>query len=256
MDRPLIFITNDDGVGARGIARLMDVASDFGDVVVIAPEQSQSGKAHAITMFSPLYLRSVSKCEGREVYACSGTPVDCVKMGFDYLLQGRKVDLVLSGINHGSNSAISVLYSGTMGAAIEGSFYGAPSIGFSLLDHSAEADFDASAAYARSIIGKVLDARPVLPLCLNVNVPVGRPEHIKGVRVCRQARGYWKEEFYCRKDPRDRNYYWLTGDFLNAEPLAEDTDEWALKNGYVSVVPVQVDLTDYSRMDDIGDILK
>lgn len=256
MDRPLIFITNDDGVGARGIARLMDVASDFGDVVVIAPEQSQSGKAHAITMFSPLYLRSVSQCEGREVYACSGTPVDCVKMGFDYLLQGRKVDLVLSGINHGSNSAISVLYSGTMGAAIEGSFYGAPSIGFSLLDHSAEADFDASAACASNIIGKVLDARPVLPLCLNVNVPVGRPEQIKGVRVCRQARGYWKEEFYCRKDPRDRDYYWLTGDFYNAEPLAEDTDEWALKNGYVSVVPVQVDLTDYSRMDDIGDILK
>lgn len=256
MDRPLIFITNDDGVSARGIAKLTEVASSFGDVVVIAPEQSQSGKAHAITMFTPLYLRSVSKDCGKEIYACSGTPVDCVKMGFDHLLFGRRVDLVLSGINHGSNSAISVLYSGTMGAAIEGSFYGAPSIGFSLLDHSADADFEASGIYAESIIRKVLDARPALPLCLNVNIPVGRPEQIRGVRVCRQARGFWKEEFYCRKDPRGKDYFWLTGDFYNEEPAAEDTDERALKNGYVSVVPVHVDLTDYSRIGDVSDILK
>ncbi len=256
MDRPLIFITNDDGVSARGIACLTRVASQFGDVVVIAPEQSQSGKAHAITMFTPLYLRTVEKNGGTEIYACTGTPVDCVKMAFDHLLLGRKVDLVLSGINHGSNSAISVLYSGTMGAAIEGSFYDTPSIGFSLLDHSADADFEASAIYAERIIGQVLESRPALPLCLNVNIPVGRPQDIKGIRICRQARGYWKEEFYCRKDPRGKDYFWLTGDFNNAEPHAADTDEWALSNGYVSVVPVQVDLTDYSRMDDLADIFR
>lgn len=255
-DRPLIFITNDDGVSARGLASLIDVASEFGDVVAIAPEQSQSGKSHSITMFTPLYLRQVKKGDGAEIWACNGTPVDCVKMAFDYLLLDRKVDLVLSGINHGSNSAISVLYSGTMGAAIEGSFYGAPSIGFSLLDHGEDANFSASAVYARDIIRSVFDSRPALPLCLNVNIPVAPIAKIKGIRVCRQARGYWKEEFYRRQDPRGKDYFWLTGDFFNQEPDAEDTDEWALNNGYVSVVPVQVDLTAYSRMDDMKKIFR
>ncbi len=253
--RPLIFITNDDGYASKGFATIVKVASRHGRVIAIAPEQTQSGKSHAITMFSPLYLRQVRKEEGVEVYACSGTPVDCVKMAYDYLLLDERPDLNISGINHGSNAAISVLYSGTMGAAIEASFYGAPSIGLSLTDHSADADFDATAIFADRLIAQVLAKRPATPFCLNVNVPIGRPEEIKGHRVCRQTRGYWKEEFYCRQDPRGKDYFWLTGDFCNAEPHAEDTDEWALANGYIAVVPVQVDMTDYSRMEEVGELL-
>lgn len=255
MKERLIFVTNDDGVNARGLARLIEVAREFGKVVVVAPETSQSGMAHAITIGQPLYLRTVRREPDVEVYACSGTPVDCVKMALDHLLLDRRIDLVLSGINHGSNAAINVLYSGTMGAAIEGGFYDVPSIGFSLDDHSEDADFDASAARAREIIAGILDARPATPLCLNVNIPVGRPSEIKGIKVCRQCRGYWREEFFCRQDPRGRDYFWLTGNFLNAEPDATDTDEWALKHGYVSVVPIQVDMTNHGQVESLGKLL-
>ena len=248
MTKPLIFITNDDGVNARGLQSAIRIARKFGDVVVVAPEQSQSGKSHAITMYSPLFLRKVRQEQGLEVYALNGTPVDCVKMAFDHLLLGRHVDLVISGINHGANSAISVLYSGTMGAAIEGSFYGSPSVGLSLLDHDDNADFAAAEVYGTQIIERVLTGGFPTPLCLNVNVPVGTLESLRGIRVCRQNKGYWKEEFFCRRDPRDKEYFWLTGAFCNAEPEATDTDEWALSHGYVSIVPVQVDMTDYSRM--------
>lgn len=253
--RPLIFITNDDGYASKGFAAIIEVARRHGRVVAIAPEHTQSGMSHAITMFSPLYLRPVREEEGLQVYACSGTPVDCVKMAYDYLLVDDLPDLNISGINHGSNSAISVLYSGTMGAAMEASFYGSPSIGLSLTDHSADADFDATCEFADKLIGKILADKPATPLCLNVNVPIARPEEIKGHRVCRQTRGYWKEEFYCRKDPRGKDYFWLTGDFANAEPEAQDTDEWALKNGYIAIVPVQVDMTDYQRMDEMKKLL-
>ena len=169
-------------------------------------------------------------------------------MAFDYLLRGKRVDLVLSGINHGSNSAVNVLYSGTMGAAIEGSFYGCPAVGLSLTDYSADADFDAAALYGERILRRLLEGGVQPPLCLNVNVPVGRPEELRGIRLCRQNRGFWREEFYRHEDPRGREYFWLTGDFVNQEPEAEDTDEWALAHGYVSVVPVQTDLTDYARL--------
>ena len=249
MKKPFIFITNDDGVNAKGLAHLIEAARLHGRILVIAPETSQSGMSHAITIASPLFLRSVRKEPDLEIYACTGTPVDCVKMAFDHLLKGKKVDLVVSGINHGTNSAISVLYSGTMGAAIEGSFYGVPSIGFSLLDFLPDADFEAATIHASQMIGQILEKPIELPLCLNVNIPIGRPEEIKGVRVCRQSKGYWKEEFYCRKDPRGRDYYWLTGNFQNDEPDAPDTDEWALKHGYISVVPIQVDMTDYQQID-------
>lgn len=249
MSKPLIFITNDDGVNARGLQAAIRVARKFGDVVVVAPEVTQSGKSHAITMYSPLFLREVKMEEGLKIYALNGTPVDCVKMAFDHLLKDEKIALVISGINHGSNSAISVLYSGTMGAAVEGSFYGSPSVGLSLLDHDDNPDFSAAEVYATRIVEQVLEGKFPTPLCLNVNIPVAPLEHIKGIRVCRQNKGYWKEEFFCRQDPRGKNYYWLTGDFFNVEPEATDTDEWALANGYVSVVPVQVDLTDYTRME-------
>jgi 5'-nucleotidase len=252
MNEKLIFVTNDDGVNARGLARMVEMLRPLGHIVVVAPETAQSGMAHAITMGYPLYLREVSHEAGLDVYACSGTPVDCVKMAFDHLLVDKQIDLICSGVNHGSNAAINILYSGTMGAAIEGSFYGVPSIGFSLDDHSENADMEASGLYVGQIVGAVLKARPALPLCLNVNIPVGRPDQIRGVKVCRQARGSWREGFFRRQDPRGKEYFWLTGEFHNAEPDATDTDQWALTHGYVSVVPVQVDLTDYGQLAPLG----
>ena len=228
MNERLILVTNDDGYDSRGIAAAIEVARRFGRVVVVAPETTQSGMSQAITMNTPLFLRRVRSEEGLDVYAFSGTPVDCVKMAFDYLLRGKRVDLVLSGINHGSNSAVNVLYSGTMGAAIEGSFYGCPAVGLSLTDYSADADFDAAALYGERILRRLLEGGVQPPLCLNVNVPVGRPEELRGIRLCRQNRGFWREEFYRHEDPRGREYFWLTGDFVNQEPEAEDTDEWAL----------------------------
>ena len=251
-EEKLILVTNDDGYDSKGLAAAVEVARDFGRVVVVAPETTQSGMSQAITMYNPLYLRCVSKQEGLEIYAFSGTPVDCVKMAFDYLLRDERVDLVVSGINHGSNSAVNVLYSGTMGAAIEGSFYDCPSVGLSLDDHSEDADFEAAVAYGKRIVRSILEKTVELPLCLNVNVPVGKPGELHGIRLCRQNRG----EFYRHEDPRGRAYFWLTGDFVNGEPGAEDTDEWALAHGYVSVVPVQVDLTDYRQMAALANVLE
>lgn len=252
-NRRLILVTNDDSYASKGMEAAIEVARTFGRVIVVAPEHPQSGMSQAITMHEPLFLRPVRSDAEVEVYAFSGTPVDCVKMAFDHLLADRRVDLVLSGINHGSNSAVNVLYSGTMGAAIEGSFYGCPAIGLSLDDHSPDADFEAAVAWGKRIAGAVLDACEqgalAAPLCLNVNVPKGRPEAIRGLRFCRQNRGFWREEFYRREDPRGRTYFWLTGAFCNAEPEAEDTDEWAMAHGYVAAVPVQVDMTDYRMLD-------
>ena len=243
----LILVTNDDGYSAKGFRAAIEVARTFGRVVAVAPERTQSGMSQAITMYNPLFLKKQHEEEGVVIYSFSGTPVDCVKMAFDYLLEERRVDLVISGINHGSNAAVNVLYSGTMGAAIEGSFYGCPSIGLSLTDHDLDADFEAAVHFGREIVGKVLEAGMADSLCLNVNFPVAKIADIKGIRVCRQTNGYWKEEFYHHEDPRGREYFWLTGEFINREPEAEDTDEWALAHNYVAIVPVQVDLTDYRR---------
>lgn len=243
----LILVTNDDGYSAKGFRAAIEVARTFGRVVAVAPERTQSGMSQAITMYNPLFLKKQHEEEGVVIYSFSGTPVDCVKMAFDYLLEERRVDLVISGINHGSNAAVNVLYSGTMGAAIEGSFYGCPSIGLSLTDHDLDADFEAAVHFGREIVGKVLEAGIADSLCLNVNFPVAKIADIKGIRVCRQTNGYWKEEFYHHEDPRGREYFWLTGEFINREPEAEDTDEWALAHNYVAIVPVQVDLTDYRR---------
>ncbi len=250
MSRPLIFITNDDGVNARGIGKLIELARELGEVVVVAPDECYSGMSHSITMHRPLFVTHLVEKEGEvAVYSCTGTPVDCVKVGFDELLKERTPDLVLSGINHGSNANVSVIYSGTMGAATEAAFYGIPSIGFSLTDHSPMADFEASVHYARQIVRQVLelDQEARKGLCLNVNIPNIPLGQIKGVRVCRQTRGNWREDFIHRNDPRERDYYWMSGRFYNFEPEAADTDEWALRHGYVAVVPVQMDLTDYAR---------
>jgi 5'-nucleotidase len=253
----LIFVTNDDSVDAKGFWAAVEVAREFGQVFAVAPKTVQSGKSQSITLYDPLFLDTVRKEEGLEVYSFTGTPTDCVKIAFDNLLVGRKVDLVLSGINHGSNSAINVLYSGTMGAAIEGSFYGCPSIGLSLTDHDLDADFTAAKHFSREIVAAVLAAGETneLPLCLNVNVPNLPQEQIRGIRTSRQCNGMWREEFFRHEDPRGKPYYWLTGYYDNYEPAATDTDEWALANGYVSVVPVQVDMTSYRHLEHLKKIL-
>ena len=255
---PVIFLTNDDSYLSKGFRAAVALASEFGHVIAIAPARVQSGMSQAITINSPLFMREVQRDDKVEIYAFSGTPVDCAKIAFDHIFRSRKVDLVLSGINHGSNAAVNVMYSGTMGAAIEGSFYGVPSIGLSLDDHDPDADFDGAVKYGREIIAKVLAAAEKLPrpLCLNVNVPRCEAKDIQGIRMCRQTRGFWREEFYARKDPHGRDYYWLTGAFQNMEPDAEDTDEWALSHRYVAVVPVQVDMTDYRMLSEMRDIIK
>jgi len=240
----LILVSNDDGVQAKGIAALIEIVKDFGEVVVVAPEEPHSGMSHAITMNSPLRLHCLKKEENLTIYSCSGTPVDCIKLALNQILD-RKPDFIVSGINHGSNASISVIYSGTMAAAIEGCLNGIPSMGFSVLDHSRNADFTIAKHIGKKIFEKVLASGLLPGTCLNINFPVIAMDQVKGMKVCRQADGVWKEEFEKRIDPNGRDYFWLTGSFNNFEPLAEDTDEWALANNYISIVPIQIDLTSY-----------
>lgn len=251
----VIFLTNDDSYRSKGFAAAIEIARKFGRVIAIAPDAPQSGMSQAITIYNPLYLRKVREEEGVLVYSLNGTPVDCVKMAFDHFFRDEKVDLVISGINHGSNAAVNVLYSGTMGAAIEAAFYNIPSVGLSLTDHNLDADFEGAVEYGSKIVESVLNGDIPTPLCLNVNVPNIPCSEIKGIRLSRQTRGYWREEFYKRTDPHGRDYFWLTGAFSNAEPEAEESDEWALANGYVAVVPIQVDLTAYKQMEQLKKIL-
>jgi 5'-nucleotidase len=239
---PIILITNDDSIHAPGIRALVEAARGLGKIVVVAPDKPQSGMGHAITIGSPLRLHKMHLFEDVESYSCSGTPVDCVKLAVDKILH-RKPDICLSGINHGANHSINVIYSGTMSAALEASIESIPSIGFSLLDLSIEADFTAATHYARLLVEQMLKKPIAEPhLCLNVNIPKGELASIKGIKICRQAYAKYDEEFDERKDPNGRRYYWLTGVFVNFDK-GKDTDVWALKNNYVSVVPVQFDLT-------------
>jgi 5'-nucleotidase len=242
MQKPLILITNDDGVFAPGIRFLSQVASKYGEIVVVAPDKPQSGMGHAITINATLRLQKTNYHNASIEMACSGTPVDCVKMAVNHVLK-RRPDLVLSGINHGSNSSINVIYSGTMSAAIEGALEGSRSIGFSLCDYSIDADFTPCESFVSSLIEKALSHSMPKGVCLNVNLPKLAANAIKGIKVVRQAKAQWIERFEERKDPYGRDYYWLTGEFVNFEPESTDTDEWALANGYVSVVPTMVDLT-------------
>jgi 5'-nucleotidase len=238
-EKPLILVTNDDGITAPGIRALIEVMTTFGEVVVVAPDSPQSGMGHAITLDSTLHVEAVDIKEGSQVeYSCSGTPADCVKLAVNELLY-RKPDLCVSGINHGSNSAINVIYSGTMSAAIEAGIEGIPSIGFSLLDHSWNADFEPLKKHIKTITENVLNNGLPEGVVLNVNFP---KEDIKGIKVCRQAKANWIEEFDKRTSPQGKEYYWLTGNFVNLDN-GEDTDLHALNNGYATVVPVQFDLT-------------
>jgi 5'-nucleotidase len=240
-NRPVILVTNDDGITAPGIRALVDAMSTLGEVVVVAPDSPQSGMGHAITIGKPLRLDKVEFHGEFLGWQCSGTPVDCVKLAVNKVLH-RKPDLCVSGINHGSNSSINVIYSGTMSAAMEGAIEGIPSIGFSLNNYSMEADFSACMHYARLISKNILANGMPSDTLLNVNFPDMPLKRIKGIKVCRQANAKWEEEFDERMDPRKRPYYWLTGKFKNYDK-GNDTDEWALKNGFVSVVPVQFDFT-------------
>lgn len=245
-NEPVILITNDDGVTAPGIKALVEAVKGLGRIVVVAPDKPQSGMGHAITIGSPLRLQKVAGIEGIESYACSGTPVDCVKMAVDIVLHGKPA-ICLSGINHGANHSINVIYSGTMSAALEASIESIPSIGFSLLDLSIDADFNAAKIYARKVVEMVLNLRQKdKHLCLNVNIPKGAASLIKGMKICRQAYAKYQEEFDERKDPHGKKYYWLTGEFMNFDK-GKDTDVWALKNNYVSIVPVQFDLTNHEQ---------
>ncbi len=241
MHKPVILITNDDGIMAPGIRNLIAFMLEIGDVVVVAPDKGQSGMGHAVTITQPLRLQKIAINGTHQEFSCSGTPVDCVKLAVNKVLH-RKPDLLVSGINHGSNSSINVIYSGTMSAAIEGAMEGIPSIGFSLLDYRVDADFVSSKRYIQSIVRNVLQHGLPPHNCLNVNIPAVKEDQIKGVRICRQASANWVEEFDHRKDPHGRDYYWLTGKFELYEDV-DETDEWALKHNYISVVPIQFDFT-------------
>lgn len=245
--RPLILVTNDDGVTAPGIAALIEVVKTFGDVVVIAPDKPQSGMGHAITINSTLRINKLNIYGVQEEYSCTGTPVDCVKIAVNKILK-RRPDLCVSGINHGSNMSINVIYSGTMSAAVEGAIEGIPSIGFSLLDESIGADFKAAQKFVKKIVKTVLEKGLPKDVCLNVNIPRLKADEIKGIRICRQARANWIEELDERFDPAGKPYFWLTGKFDNYDKGKKDTDVWALENNYISVVPTQFDMTAHASI--------
>ena len=251
MSEKLILITNDDSVNAKGIRSLIQTAKQFGRVVVVAPDKAQSGMGHAITINHPLRLHRVDLFDGIESYACSGTPVDCVKLAIYEVLK-CKPDLLLSGINHCENTSTNVLYSGTMSAAIEGAMEGIHSIGFSLADYSSDADFSACQPFIEKIIIKTLDSGLSANTCLNVNFPNLSIDKIKGIRICSQAHAFWADRFDKRLDQFGNPYFWLTGDFAEVNPK-ENTDLEALKNGYVSIVPTHFDLTNYQAIKTLED---
>ncbi len=242
-EKPVILITNDDGVTAPGILNLVEAVKDLGKIVVVAPDKPQSGMGHAITIGQPLRLHKIHTIENVETWSCTGTPVDCVKLAVDKVLH-RKPDICLSGINHGANHSINVIYSGTMSAAVEAAIESIPSIGFSLLDYRIDADFTGARKYVRLLVEKMLKTKLDKHTVLNVNIPAVAPELLKGFKICKQAYAKYEEDFIERNDPHGRHYYWLTGEFVNFDK-AKDTDVWALANNYVSVVPVQFDLTNY-----------
>lgn len=243
-EQPIILVTNDDGITSPGIRNLIEAAKGLGKVVVVAPDKAQSGMGHAITIGNPLRMDKVDMFGDVEAWQTSGTPVDCVKLAVDKVLH-RKPDLCLSGINHGANHSINVIYSGTMSAAMEASIESIPSVGFSLLDYRFEADFEPAMHYVHKIVSNLLSTEKMdKHFLLNVNIPAVPLNEIKGIKVCKQAYAKYEEDFNERIDPQGKKYYWLTGEFVNFDK-GEDTDVWALQHNYVSVVPVQFDLTNY-----------
>ncbi len=246
--RPLILITNDDSIDAPGLKRLIDVARPLGEVVAIAPSEPRSGQSSAITVNSPMRIVPAEEYNGVTIYTVNGTPVDCVKLGM-HAVMSRKPDLILSGINHGSNSGNNIIYSGTMGAVLEGCMLGIPSVGFSLLHHSLKADFTYATPFVDEITRRVIDRGLPDGICLNVNIPSRcKPE---GVKVVRAAHGHWTEEYARYEDPHGKPFYWLTGRFVNAEPGNPETDEYWLDRKFVTVVPAR---PDQSALDAISSV--
>ena len=246
-EKPLILVVNDDGYEAKGLWALVKAAAPFGELVIISPDSHRSGMGHAITMNSPLRIHQHTTPDGIAYYRTNGTPVDCVKLALQVILKNRKVDLLLSGINHGSNASANLIYSGTMGAAIEGSFANIPSMGISLLDYSPNADFEAATEVSSMIIQKVLATPIPNHTSLNVNIPKLPLSEIKGIKVVRQTFGAWHEDFEERKDVYGNPYYWMAGELI-IEDQGEDNCQWALAHQYVSVQPVQFDMTAYKHI--------
>lgn len=245
--KPLILITNDDGYQAKGIKELTEAMKGLGEIIVFAPDSHQSGMSSAITTSNPIRARIYHQEEDLTAYMCSGTPVDCVKLALNMFVD-RKPSLVVSGVNHGSNAGISVLYSGTVAAAIEGCVFNIPSIAFSLCDFNPDADFTVPKEVARKLAKKVLEVGLPKGICLNVNIPVGE---VKGIKVTTQTQGKWVNEYHCSKDGINRDVFWMTGNFENWETENENNDEWALANGYAAAVPVKIDMTAYELIDEI-----
>lgn len=241
-NKPLILVTNDDGMFAPGISRLVGIARHMGEVIVVAPNSPQSAKGHAVTLADPIRLNQVDVFDGIEAYECSGTPVDCVKLAKNILLKNRRIDLCVSGINHGSNASINILYSGTMSAAMEASIEGIDSIGFSLEDYAMDANFGPATPWIKSIMEHVLSNGLTDSKLLNVNIPHPSLGPIRGMKVCRQAEGRWEEEFVEGVDPRGQKFYWLTGNFATRD-TGPGTDINALREGFISIVPSSHDLT-------------
>ena len=249
MTKPLILITNDDGFDARGIQTLIESLRGENEIFVVAPDSPRSAQSSALTVVSPIRVEKITEEKDFTFYKCSGTPVDCVKLALDQLMP-RRPDLIVSGINHGANSSSSVIYSGTMGAAMEGALKRIPSIGFSLCcDYNPDADMSITVPFVKKISKETLKNGLPDGVCLNVNIPY--EQDIKGIKIARQAMGNWTEEYICRKDPGGKYYYWLTGNFYCEDRTDDNTDEWALANGYVSVVPTLVDLTDYKFINNL-----
>lgn len=249
MSRPLILITNDDGYNAKGIRALLDAVSSLGEIIIVAPDRPQSGMGHAITVNDPVRCYETDFFADAKAYCCTGTPVDCVKMGL-YILKDRTPDLILSGINHGSNVSTNVLYSGTMAAAVEGALEGIPSVGFSLTTYLSNADFSPSIKYIKQIVEKVISNGIGKGTCLNVNIPDVEEHLLKGIQICRQGRAFWDDTFDKRTDPLGKDYYWLTGSFSSKEQ-GQDADIDFLKNNYITIVPTQYDMTCYSSLKEL-----
>lgn len=249
MSKPLILVTNDDGINAKGIETLIRTMQQYGDVVVVAPDSAQSGMGHAITVNHPLRIHRSKLFHDVEAYSTTGTPVDCVKIGI-YEILNRKPDLLVSGINHGANFSTNVLYSGTMSAAVEGAMENIPSIGFSLCDFSADADFTGAKKVVEEVTEMVLRNDFPPHICLNVNIPKVSAEEIKGIQVCKQAAAFWDDRLEKRQDAMGNDYYWLTGKFQEIE-VEKNTDLYYIKHNYATIVPTQFDMTAYNVIDEL-----
>ena len=245
--RPLILISNDDGYQAKGLHALIDMVGEMADIIVCAPDGPRSGMSCAFSATSPLTTGRHEDYRGAQIWSCNGTPVDCVKIALDQIVE-RTPDMVIGGINHGDNGSVNTHYSGTMGVTLEGCMKYIPSVAFSLCDHSADADFTPLTAYVKHITRQVLEKGLPRGVCLNVNFPLMEDGKFRGIKVCRMARGRWINELVSRHHPRGYDYHWMVGEYVNDEPKADDTDNWALLHGYVAVTPTRIDVTAYEEM--------